>query len=208
MFRPSLGLFESSWRFWEPKCWNAQFLPLTWPWPDTWPFKKSFKSALEPSRRDLSNAASPVSLRSLVWELAWGGRYTPPPPGQWRSAETPVKRGLTLISPFRARAALKITIYRFWLRCALSEIPRGSVFNPFVIRVRFRTPAVRWFKSLLTMQQRIQAAQVETPQPRWRHLSSESGSSVTSCFGCGLPAVLVRRLALLPTARVIPRWTV
>ena len=80
MFRPSLGLFESSWRFWEPKCWNAQFLPLTWPWPDTWPFKKIFKSALEPSRRDLSNAASPVSLRSLVWELAWGGVIRPPPP--------------------------------------------------------------------------------------------------------------------------------
>ena len=103
MFRPSLGLFESSWRFWEPKCENAQFWPLTWPWPDTWPFKKNFKSGLEPSRRDLSNAASPVSLRSLVWELVWGGwelvwgRYTPPPPGQWRSAETPVKRGLRLI---------------------------------------------------------------------------------------------------------------
>ena len=96
MFRPSLGLFESSWRFWEPKCWNAQFLPLTWPWPDTWPFKKNFKSALEPSRRDLSNAASPVSLRSLVWELAWGGVIRPPP-GQWRSAETPVKRGLKAI---------------------------------------------------------------------------------------------------------------
>ena len=95
MFRRSLGLFESSWQFWEPKCWNAQFLPLTWPWPDTWPFKKNFKSALEPSRRELSNAASPVSLRSLVWELAWGGVIRPPPPpGQWRSAETPVKRGL------------------------------------------------------------------------------------------------------------------
>ena len=59
-------------------------------------FNYFFKSALEPSRRELSNAASPVSLRSLVWELAWGGRYTPPPPGQWRSAETPVKRGLTV----------------------------------------------------------------------------------------------------------------
>ena len=79
VFWPSLGLFEWSWRFWEPKCWNAQFLPLTWPWPDTWPFKKNFKSALEPSRRDLSNAASPVSLRSLVWELAWGGVIRPPP---------------------------------------------------------------------------------------------------------------------------------
>ena len=83
VFRPSLGLFESSWRFWQPKCGNAQFWPLTWPWPDTRPFKKNFKSALEPSRRDLSNAASPVSLRSLVWELAWpggGALYAPPPP--------------------------------------------------------------------------------------------------------------------------------
>ena len=32
---------------------------------------------LEPSRRDLSNAVSPVSLRSLVWELAWGGGLYP-----------------------------------------------------------------------------------------------------------------------------------
>ena len=38
---------------------------------DTGPLNKKVKSALEPSRRDLSNAASPVSLRSLVWELAW-----------------------------------------------------------------------------------------------------------------------------------------
>ena len=37
------------------------------------------KCALEPSRRDLSNATSPVSLRSLVWALPWG-RYTSPPP--------------------------------------------------------------------------------------------------------------------------------
>ena len=79
MFRPSLGLFESSWRFREPKRWNAQFWPFTWPWPDTWPFKKIFRSALEPSRRALSNAASPVSLQSLVWELAWGALYAPPP---------------------------------------------------------------------------------------------------------------------------------
>ena len=91
-----LGLFEWSWRFWERKCGNAQFWPLTWPWPDTWPFKE-INSALEPSRRDLSIAASLVSLRSLFWELA-RGRYTPLPPGQWRSAETPVKRGLRNVS--------------------------------------------------------------------------------------------------------------
>ena len=68
---------------------------LTCTWHVT--FKEIFKSALELSRRDLSNAASPVSLRSLVWELpgGGGGRYTLPPPGQWRSAETPVKSGLT-----------------------------------------------------------------------------------------------------------------
>ena len=46
-------------------------------WPHTWPFKKIFKSDLEPSRRDLSNAASPVSLRSSVCELAWGGGASP-----------------------------------------------------------------------------------------------------------------------------------
>ena len=57
---------------------------------DLWPdldltsdlFNKIFKSAIKPSRRDLSKAASPVSLRSLVWELAWwgGGALYPPPP--------------------------------------------------------------------------------------------------------------------------------
>ena len=45
------------------------------------------KCALEPSRRDLSNAASPVSLRSLVWAVPWG-RYTSPLPGQWGSTGT------------------------------------------------------------------------------------------------------------------------
>ena len=35
-------LFEWSWRFWKPKCGNAQFWPLTWSLPDTWPFKKIF----------------------------------------------------------------------------------------------------------------------------------------------------------------------
>ena len=68
---------------------NAKMLnfDLTLKWHVT--FWDNFKSALEPSRWDLSNAASPVTLRSLVWELAVGGGG-----GQWRLAETPVKRGL------------------------------------------------------------------------------------------------------------------
>ena len=98
VFRPSLGLFESSWRFWEPKFQNAQFWPLTWPWPDTWPFKKQFKSVLETSRRDLSNAASPVSLRTLVWELAWGALCASPPPRSmafgWDPGQVRVNRGM------------------------------------------------------------------------------------------------------------------
>ena len=130
MFRPSLGQFESSWRFWEPKCWNAEFWPLTWLWPDTWPFKKKFKSALEPSRWDLSNAASPVSLRSLVWELAWGGVIRPPPPGQWRSAETPVKRGLKLRPTINFRIWHRVEL--LWLQNRylwFSKFSKLSIFS-------------------------------------------------------------------------------
>ena len=80
---------------------------LTLTWHVT--FSEFFKSALEPSRRDLSNAASPVSLRSLVWELAWGGGVIRPPPGQWHSAETPVKRGLVTVT--RRSFALANSLY-------------------------------------------------------------------------------------------------
>ena len=59
---------------------NTRFWPLTWPWPDTWPQFGIFESDLEASRRDLSNAASPVSLRPSVFEIAGGGRIRPPPP--------------------------------------------------------------------------------------------------------------------------------
>ena len=65
---------------------------LTLTWHVT--FKEKFKSALEPSPRDLSNAVSPISLWSLVWELAWG-RYTPPPPRSmafgWHPGQARVK---------------------------------------------------------------------------------------------------------------------
>ena len=52
-----------------------------------------------PSRQDLSNAASHVSLRSLVWEIAWGGggRYTSPVNGV--RLRSPVSRGLTVMPP-------------------------------------------------------------------------------------------------------------
>ena len=61
---------------------NTRFWPLTWPWPDTWPQFWIFESGLEASRRDLSNAASPVSLRPSVFEIAGGGGSDPtPPPG-------------------------------------------------------------------------------------------------------------------------------
>ena len=59
---------------------NTRFWHLTWPWPDTWPQFWIFESGLEASRRDLSNAASPVSLRPSVFEIAGGGRIRPPPP--------------------------------------------------------------------------------------------------------------------------------
>ena len=39
---------------------------------------------------------------------------------------------LTLISPFRARAALKITIYRFLATLCPFRDPTGAGFNPFV----------------------------------------------------------------------------
>ena len=63
---------------------NTRFWPLTWPWPDTWPQFWIFESGLEASRRDLSNAASPVSLRPSVFEIAGGvGSDPPPPPRLW-----------------------------------------------------------------------------------------------------------------------------
>ena len=75
---------------------NTRFWPLTWLWPDTWPQFWIFESGLEASRRDLSNAASPVSLRPSVFEIAGGGRIRPPPrlwwvqkqPRRWRVNRT------------------------------------------------------------------------------------------------------------------------
>ena len=61
----------------------------------------------------LSYPTSLTSLaRSLVWELAWERGVIrpspPPPPSQWRSAETPVKRGLKVFDGRLARLSVTL----------------------------------------------------------------------------------------------------
>ena len=75
---------------WKPRFWH-----LTWPWPDTWPHLENLGNALGSSHRELSNAASFVSLRPFVRELWRGAFNAPPPPASrgWRS--TPANAGLT-----------------------------------------------------------------------------------------------------------------
>ena len=90
---PSPGPWEYIWKVLGETCYvwghyglqpeNTRFWPLTWPWPDTWPQFWIFESGLEASRRDLSNAASSVSLRPSVFEIAGGSDPTPPPPRLW-----------------------------------------------------------------------------------------------------------------------------
>ena len=53
--------------------WKPRFWLLTWPWPDTWPHLENLGDALGSSHRELSNAASFVSLRPFVRELWRGG---------------------------------------------------------------------------------------------------------------------------------------
>ena len=56
---------------------KQRFWPLTWAWPDTWPHSENLGGALRSSRRELSNAASLVSLRPFVHELWRGGATCP-----------------------------------------------------------------------------------------------------------------------------------
>ena len=98
---PSHGPWEYIWKVLGETCYvwghyglqpeNTWFWPLTWPWPDTWPQFWIFESGLEASRRDLSNAASSVSLRPSVFEIAGGVGSDPPrlwwvqkQPRRWR----------------------------------------------------------------------------------------------------------------------------
>ena len=70
------------------------------------------------SHRHLSNTASPVWLRSLVWELAWGGDVKrPPPPSQWCSTETPIKRGLYPYHHYQHR-----NIENHWADCVAKAV--------------------------------------------------------------------------------------
>ena len=85
---PSPGPWEYIWKVLGETCYvwghyglqpeNTRFWHLTWPWPDTWPQFWIFESGLEASRRDLSNAASSVSLRPSVFEIAGGVGSDPP----------------------------------------------------------------------------------------------------------------------------------
>ena len=98
---PSPGPWEYIWKVLGETCYvwghydlqpeNIRFWPLTWPWPDTWPQFWTFESGLEASRRDLSNAASSISLRPSVFEIAGGVGSDPPrlwwvqkQPRRWR----------------------------------------------------------------------------------------------------------------------------
>ena len=64
-----------------PKTWKRQAIDI-WPdWPDTWPQMLSLLAGLNASRRVLSNAASPVSRRPSVREIAGGP--TPPTKPRW-----------------------------------------------------------------------------------------------------------------------------
>ena len=103
---PSPGPWEYIWKVLGETCYvwghyglqpkNIRFWPLTWPWPDTWPQFWTFESGLEASRRDLSNAASSVSLRPSVFEIAGGGVGSdPPPPGCGGYRNSPGGGGLT-----------------------------------------------------------------------------------------------------------------
>ena len=105
---PSPGPWEYIWKVLGETCYvwghyglqpeNTRFWPLTWPWPDTWPQFWIFESFLEASRRDLSNAASSVSLRPSVFEIAGGGgRIRPPPPGCGGYRNSPGGGGLKVV---------------------------------------------------------------------------------------------------------------
>ena len=75
--------------------WKPRFWLLTWPWPDTWPHLENSGDTLGLSHRELSNAASVVSLRPFVRELWRGGVWRPTPSASrgWRN--TPANAGLT-----------------------------------------------------------------------------------------------------------------
>ena len=73
--------------------WKPLFWPLIWPWPDTWPHLENLGGALGSSHRELSNAASPVSLWPFVREL-WRGAFNAPPPRKSRVAKYPATAGL------------------------------------------------------------------------------------------------------------------
>ena len=52
-----------------PKCENAQCWPLTWPWPDKWPFRKIIKVCF----RTVSPIPFTRRIARLVAVIGWGG---------------------------------------------------------------------------------------------------------------------------------------
>ena len=82
ILRRSVGQV-SGWmrRLQVPKRGQTAFWPLISPWSDTWSSKKYFRGALELYPKDLSNAASHISLQPSGREIAGGGSAPPPPLG-------------------------------------------------------------------------------------------------------------------------------
>ena len=84
-----------------------------------WPQFQIFESGLEASRRDLSNAASSVSLRPSVFEIAGESDPTPPPPGCGGYRNSPGGGGLRSYSlrHFRGHTTdLSLTANNSWLK--------------------------------------------------------------------------------------------
>ena len=82
---------------------KAPILNLTWPWPDTWPHLENLGDALGSSHRELSNAASFVSLRPFVRELTrallGGGAFERPPLRFFEDSEKTAARSAAGFSP-------------------------------------------------------------------------------------------------------------
>ena len=74
---------------WKPRC-----LPLTWPWPDTWPHLENLGGALGSSHRELWNTARRSSLRSHSFASYDVGAFNTPPPSAsrgWRNTQQPCR---------------------------------------------------------------------------------------------------------------------
>ena len=100
--------------------WKSRFWHLTWPWPDTWPHLENLGGALGSSHRELSNAASLVSLRPFVREI-WRGAFNALPPASRGWWNTPATAGLTSSSKVLRSFSIKIALVVMTLSSMGSE---------------------------------------------------------------------------------------